>query len=286
MSKQHRLLSVLAAAAGGLAAAAFLPVALAYADDCSLGDCTLVSGGNPYDVVYNGIRPDFSNWKDIQPTNVEVTQGDTSFVSGTYDVQEEDYESARMDHAEYHFGTFTPSADNPTGIDSDNLAGATVNDVWRGPFGTNAAGDPTYHSNTLQVLYADGAHTMIKTVPGEYTKFLVGDGHASGEWILYAGQTTPKEIWDSLPSSQFPAEYIDTLQQNIMPPDDWFPFPNSDLGNVTDLGNVADLVSALDFGSATDLASTTADLASVTPELASLAPDLASLAPDLTSLIP
>ena len=157
MSKQRCLLPVLAAAAGGLAAAAFLPVALAHADDCSLFDCTLVSGGNPYHVVYNGIRPDFSNWKDIQPTNVEVTQGDTSFVSGTYDVQEEDYESAKLDHAEYHFGTFTPSADNPTGIDSDNLSGATVNDVWRGPFGTDEAGDPTFHSNTLQVFYADGA---------------------------------------------------------------------------------------------------------------------------------
>ncbi len=280
MSKQRCLLPVLAAAAGGLAAAAFLPVALAHADDCSLFDCTLVSGGNPYDVVYNGIRPDFSNWKDIQPTNVEVTQGDTSFVSGTYDVQEEDYESAKLDHAEYHFGTFTPSADNPTGIDSDNLSGATVNDVWRGPFGTDEAGDPTFHSNTLQVFYADGAHTMIKTVPGDYTKFLVGDGHATGEWILYAGQTTPKEIWDSLPSSQFPAEYIDTLQQNILPPDDWFPFPNSDLGNV------ADLASTLDFGSAADLASPTADLASVAPDLASVAPDLASVAPDLASLIP
>ena len=86
------------------------------------------------------------------------------------------------------------------------------------------------------------------------------------------GTDNSKEIWDSLPSSQFPAEYIDTLQQNILPPDDWFPFPNSDLGNV------ADLASTLDFGSAADLASPTADLASVAPDLASVAPDLASLA--------
>lgn len=266
MSKQRRLLPVLAAAAGGLAAAAFLPVALAHADDCSLFECTLVSGGNPTDVLYQGIRPRFSNWTDTQPTNVEVTQGDTSFVSGSYDVKEEDYESSRIDHAEYHFGDFTPSADNTTGIDSDNLAGAKVNDVWRGPFGTNPQGDPTFHSNTLQVFYADHAHTEIQTVPGDYTKFLVGDGHATGEWILYAGQTTPTEVWDSLPSSQFPSEYIDTLLQNVLPPDSWFPFPNSDLGNI------ADLASTLDFGSAADLASPTADLAGLAPDLASLIP--------------
>ena len=54
MSKQRRLLPVLAAAAGGLAAAAFLPVALAHADDCSLFECTLVSGGNPTDVCIKG----------------------------------------------------------------------------------------------------------------------------------------------------------------------------------------------------------------------------------------
>lgn len=276
MSKQRRLLPVLAGAAGGLAAAAFLPMALAQADDCDLGECTLVSGGDPTDVVYKGFRPILSNWRDVQPTNVEVTQNDgTSFVSGSYQVKEEDFESKHIDHAEYHFGNFTPSADNPTGVDSDNLAGATVNDVWRGPFGTDANGDPTYHSNTLSVFYADGAHTQITTVPGDYTKFLIGDGHATGEWILYAGQTTPKEIWDSLPSSQFPSEYIDTLLQNVMPPDEWFPFPNSDLGNI------ADVASAL-----AGLGSTASDVASLTPDVANAAADVASLTPDLASLIP
>jgi hypothetical protein len=274
MSEQHRLLSVVAAAAGGLAAAAFLPVALANADDCSLFDCTLVSGGDPTNVVYQGVRPRFADWKDDQPTNVEVTQSDgNSFVSGSYDVSEQDYESKARDQAIYKFGEFTPSQSNTTGIDSDDLAGTKVYDYWSGPFGTNAEGDPTYRMNNLNIFYGDGDRTEIHTVTGDYTTFLIGEGHSTGEWILYAGQTTPQELWDSLPSSQFPTEYIDTLSQNVLPPDDWFPLGNGDLGPI------ADLVSALDLGSA---ASSAADLGSVA---ASSAADLGSLI-DVGSFLP
>ena len=114
MSTQRRLLPVLAALAGGLAAAAFLPVALAHADDCDQGECTLISGGHPTNVLYQGIRPLFADWKDDQPVNVEVTQPDgTSYISGSYIVSEEDYESRFADHAIYNS---VPSLQTPRRI--------------------------------------------------------------------------------------------------------------------------------------------------------------------------
>ncbi|MGA9492660.1 MAG: hypothetical protein WBV80_20745 [Mycobacterium sp.] len=252
---QRRLLSAVAAAAGGLAAAAFFPSAFAHADGCNLGECTLVSGGHPTDVNYSGFRPFFADWKDTQPVNVDVTQGGVTTIAGSYDVNEQDYENQLLDQAIYKFGNFTPSADNITGINSDNLAGTTVYDFWTGPFGTNAAGDPTYHFNNLNVFYGNGAHTEITTVSGQYTNFLIGDGHATGDWILEAGQTTPRLIWDSLPSSEFPSTYIADLLPNVLPPDEWFPFGNADLGASGAASIVAELGNLLDPGAAADAAS-------------------------------
>ena len=177
---------------------------------------------------YSGFSS-FADWKDTQPVNVDVTQGGATTISGSYDVKEEDYESKIWDHAIYKFGDFTPSAGNTTGIDSDNLAGTRVNDFWTGPFGTDANGDPTFHTNILNVFYGDGAHAQITTVSGEYTNYLIGNGHASADWILEAGQTTPRVLWDSLPTSEFPSTYITDLLQNVLP-DDWFPLGNADLG--------------------------------------------------------
>ena len=276
MLKQRRLLPVLAAATGGLAAAAFLPMAVAHADDCNLGDCTLVSGGHPTNVLYQGIRPLFADWKDDQPVNVEVTKADgTSFVSGSYLVSEQDYESHFADHVIYNYSDFTPSANNPTGIDSLGLAGAKVNEFWRGPFGIDSAGDPTYSQDKLNVFFADGAHAKVITVPGDHTLYFYNDGHEGGAWLLDAGQTTPHMLWNSLPHSEFPSTYFADLLHNVMPPDAWFPLGNGDLGNVADLSH----------GFA-DLASLTPDLASVTPDLASATADLASVTPDLASLMP
>lgn len=252
---QRRLLSAVAAAAGGLAAAASFPIAFAHADDCKLGECTLVSGGHPTDVHYSGFRPLFADWKDTQPVNVDVTQNGVTTIAGSYQVKEEDYESKIWDHAVYKFGDFTPSADNTTGIDSDNLSGTTVNDFWTGPFGTDANGDPTFHMNMLNIFYGNGAHTEITTVSGQYTNFLIGDGHATGDWILEAGQTTPRLIWDSLPSSEFPSTYIADLLQNVLPPDEWFPFGNADLGASGAASLVAELGTLLDPGAAADAAS-------------------------------
>jgi hypothetical protein len=276
MSKQDRLLRILASAAGGLAATAFLPMAFAQADDCALGECTLVSGGQPTNVEYSGFRPFIAVWNDDQPVNVEVTQaGGTSYVSGSYIVSEQDYESRLNDHAIYNYSAFTPNtANNPTGIDSEGLAGAKVNDWWHGPFGTDAGGDTTFSINKLNVYYADGAHAKVITVPGDHTEYFYNDGHEGGAWILDAGQTTPHMLWDSLPSSEFPSTYFSDLLQNVMPPDDWFPLGNGDLGNVADLSHVA-----AELGSVADLASLTPDMASATADLASLTPDLASLIP-------
>jgi hypothetical protein len=255
MLVQRRLVAAVGAAVGGLAAAAFVSTAFAHADGCDLGECTLVSGGKPTDVLYQGFRPLFADWKDTQPVNIDVTQGGVTTISGSYDVKEEDYESKMWDHAIYKFGDFTPSASNTAGIDSDDLAGTKVNDFWTGPFGTNAAGDPTFHTNTLNIFYGDGAHTEVTTVSGQYTNFLIGDGHASGDWVLEAGQTTPRVLWDSLPTSEFPTSYFSDLLQNVLPPDDWFPLGNSDLG-VPEVANlVAEFGNILDPGAAADVAS-------------------------------
>ena len=156
-----------------------------------------------------------------------------------------------------------------------------MNDFWRGPFGTNSAGDTTFSEDKLNVFYADGAHAKVITLPGDRTDFFYNDGHEGGAWVLDAGQTTPHVLWDSLPSSEFPSTYFGDLLQNVMPPDDWFPLGNGDLGNVADLSHVA-----AELGSVADLAGLTPDIASATSDLASTTAVLGRLNPDLASLIP
>ena len=99
-------------------------------------------------------------------------------------------------------------------------------------------------------------------------------GMKGGPGSSDAGQTTPHMLWDSLPSSEFPSTYFGDLLQNVMPPDDWFPLGNGDLGNVADLSHVA-----AELGSVADLAGLTPDLAGLTPDMASATADLASLIP-------
>ncbi len=62
-------------------------------------------------------------------------------------------------------------------------------------------------------------------------------------------------LWDSLPSSEFPATYISELLQNVLPPDDWFPLGNGDLGATEVASIVSELGSLFDPGSAVDVAS-------------------------------
>ena len=221
MLRLRRLLPLLGAAAGGLLAAAVVPMAVAYADDCALGDCTLVSGGSPTDVVYQGFRPFLTDWQQNQPVNVEVPGSSfANDISGSYVVSEQDFQSPLMDNAIYKYGDFTSAATNPSGIDSDGLSGASVYDFTYGP-GANGA----YLLNNLNVLYSDGAHTEVTTVPGEFTNYLVASPAASGDWIELAGQSTPIMLWDSLNSSAFPATYIADLLQNVIPPDLWSAVP-------------------------------------------------------------
>ncbi|HME78793.1 MAG TPA: hypothetical protein VKI00_25020 [Mycobacterium sp.] len=222
MLEQRRLLLAVGAAAGGLVAAALLQTPLAHADPCNLGECTLVSGGSPTDVLYQGFRPYFEEWTDNQPTNVDVAG--SSFagdVSGSYDVSELDLSTQQLDDVTYHFGDFTPAADNPSGIDSDGLAGATVYDVVLGPGAKTVDGATTYDLQNLSVFLGDGDHVTITTDPGEFTNYLYSTPTDSGDWIEYAGSSTPTLIYDTLTNSQFPSEIFNIA--NYFPPDDWLP---------------------------------------------------------------
>src|SRR6201994_2748991 len=107
--KQSRLLSAIGAAAGGLAAAAVVPLALAHADDGGWGDLLLVSAGPhvPYTALgvdgYVGFQPFFTEWQQYQPTNVEI--GGTTV--GSYNVFESDYATPWTDESIYNFGAAT-----------------------------------------------------------------------------------------------------------------------------------------------------------------------------------
>jgi len=222
MLKQRRLLLALGATAGGLAATAFLHTPLANADPCSLGDCTLVSGGEPTDVQYYGFRPLFEQWADNQPTNVDVAG--SSFVngiSGSYDVTENDISTPDFDNVSYIFGDFTPAAGNASGIDSDGLAGASVYDMVFGPGGQTVDGATTYDLQNLNVFLADGDHLMVTTDPGQWTNYLFNTATESGDWIQYAGSSSPTLIYDTLTNPSFPTEVFNLA--DYFPPDDWFP---------------------------------------------------------------
>jgi len=128
--------------------------------------------------------------------------------------------SALMDNAIYHFGDFTAAADNPGGIDSGNLAGASVYDFTVGPGGKVVDGTTLYDLNDLNVFVATGDHIEIDTIPGEFTNLLETTATGSGDWIETWGSTTPKLVFDELTSSQFPSEVFNIA--NYLPPDDWF----------------------------------------------------------------
>jgi len=226
MLNQRRLLLAFGAAAGGLAAAAFVPMASAHADACDdLGGCTLGSGGAPTDVQYYGFRPAFEQWVDNQPANVDVA--DSSFandVAGSYDVSEDDISTPYIDDVTYNFGNFTPAADNPGGIDSDGLSGASVYDVVLDPGGNTVDGATTYGLQNLNVFLADGVHIEITTDPGDFTNYLYSTPTDSGDWIEYAGSSTPTLLYDTLTNPAFPTEIFNAASSLIGgTPDAWLP---------------------------------------------------------------
>jgi hypothetical protein len=218
MVNQRRLLWAVAA---GIAVAALTPTALAQADTCELAEC-LVSGGKPTDVVYTGFRPLFEDWKDTQPANVFVPGSSfTDGISGSYDVSEEDYSTSVMDNAIYHFGAFTPAADNAAGLDSGNLAGASLYDFTVGPGGKVVDGVTLYDFNDFSLQLANGNHIEIDTVPGVFTNFLETTATGSGDWYEPWGSTTPNLLFDGLNSPSFPEGVFNIA--DYLPPDDWFP---------------------------------------------------------------
>lgn len=220
--ERRRLMMALGAAVGGIGAAACLHAPLANADSCSLGECTLISGGKPTDVEYYGFRPLFEQWVDNQPTNVDVAGSSfTGGISGSYDVSENDISTPYLDEATYVFGNFTSAADNVSGIDSDGLAGATVYDMAFGPGGKVVDGVTTYDLQDLNVFLGNGDHVWIITDPGEWTNYLYSTPTDSGDWIQMAGSSTPTLIYDTLTNPAFPTEIFNVA--DYLPPDSWLP---------------------------------------------------------------
>lgn len=216
MSTQRHLLAVLGAAAGGLVAAAVIPMAVAYADDCAAGECTLVFGGSATDVTYSGFRPLFTYWTSDQPVNVEVTPPDgSSFASGSYDVSEQDYNSPIVDTSVYYYGDFTPSATNTTDIDSDGLSGASVYNFVFFPSTPVESPDPQGILDNLEVSYPGGGFTDVSTADGVQNIF---ESNLTGEadWIYLPGQANPVELFDGFPD---PAPLA---VPDVLPPDLWF----------------------------------------------------------------
>jgi hypothetical protein len=222
MANKDVLVLGLAVTVGGLAAAALLPMAVAAADDCALGDCSLVSGGAPTNEWYGGIRPFFADWKQNQLVDVDVTKDGVTSVAGTYNVAEQDYASPQLDLSEYQYGTFTP-AGTASGVDTDGLSGAQVYDLTLGP-GTVVDGQTLYQMNDLNVVYGNGDQTEILTIPGHYTDYMiVGPDGGSADWIQYWGSSTVQTMWDSIGTPTFPAALLHDLPANVLPPDVWFP---------------------------------------------------------------
>jgi hypothetical protein len=220
MGKMRHHLLALSVFCGGFAAAALVPMAVAHADDCSLGDCTLISGGDPTDAAYAGFRPWATEWTSNQPVNIDVTENGTSFVSGSYNVAEQDFASPLWDWDQYKYSNFLPAADNTTGIDSDGLSGATITDLAYGPGQGLTAAGPTYLDNFLDVQYANGMQTEVTTATNEITNVWAGNSTESGDWLLLPGDSTPILLWDSLPSPSMP-DVADLL--SLLPPDLWAP---------------------------------------------------------------
>ena len=115
------------------------------------------------------------------------------------------------DDALDQFGDFTPAADNSAGADSDGLAGATVYDYAIGPGAHTVDGQTMYDANILNVLFADGNHVEIDTVPGEFTNFRDCTSIGCGDWTETWGSTTPQLLYDSLTTAQFRSEVFDSL---------------------------------------------------------------------------
>jgi hypothetical protein len=223
--EQRRLLLAIGAAAGGLAAAAVVPIALAHADgEVSDDDLTLVSAGPhvPYTALgpdgYVGFQPLFTEWQQYQPTNVEI--GGTTV--GSYDVFESDYASPWTDESVYNFGAATSGGADPGG-----LAGATVTDSAFYP-SFNAAteqwppADVTAAFHDLNVTLGNGeVENLLTTASGTY--YSVDDpGVGSADWFAAPGSADPSLLFSGLADTSAALAAVQDLS-SLLPPDVWFP---------------------------------------------------------------
>jgi hypothetical protein len=222
---KQRLLLAIGAAAGGIAAAAVVPMAFAHADDglSDVGSLTLVSAGPdvPYTALgpdgYVGFQPFFTEWQQYQPTNVEVA----GTTVGSYDVFESDYASAWTDESVYNFGTAT------SGTDPGGLAGATVTDSAYYP-SFNAAtqqeppADVTAALHDIHAVFGNGeVDNLLTTASG--TWYSVDDpGVGSALWFEAAGSTDASLLWSGLADTSAALTAVESLS-SLLPPDVWFP---------------------------------------------------------------
>jgi hypothetical protein len=223
--EQRRFLSAIGAAAGGLAAAAIVPIALAHADDGAGDDgLTLVSGGPhvPYTTLgpdgYAGFQPFFTEWQQYQPTDVEI--GGTT--AGSYDVFETDYAMPWYDESTYDFGAATSGGTDPGG-----LAGATVTDTAILP-SFNAAteqsppADVTAALHDILVNYGNGeVDNLLSTATG--TWYSVDDPGVGGAlWFEAAGSSDASLIYSGLADTSAALAAVESLA-SLLPPDVWYP---------------------------------------------------------------
>ena len=225
MIEQRRFLSAIGAAAGGLAAAVVVPVALAHADGGASDDgLTLVSGGPhvPHTTLgpdgYVGFQPLFTEWQQNQPTDVEI--GGTTV--GSYDVFETDYATPWTDESIYSFGAATSGGADPGG-----LAGATVTDSAFYP-SFNAAteqwppADVTAALHDIHVVFGNGeVDNLLTTASGTYLS--VDDpGVGSALWFEAPGSTDASLMWSGLADTSAALAAVENLA-NLLPPDVWYP---------------------------------------------------------------
>jgi hypothetical protein len=223
--KQRRLLLAIGAAAGGLAAAAVVPIALAHADGgVSDDDLTLVSAGPhvPYTTLgpdgYVGFQPLFTEWQQYQPTSVEI--GGTTV--GSYDVFESDYATPLTDESLYDFGAATSGGTDPGG-----LAGATVTDFAYDPSFSAATeqappSDVTAALHDIHVVFGNGIEDNVLTTASG-TLYSVDDpGVGSADWFAAPGSTEPSLLVSGLADTAAALAAIENLS-SLLPPDVWYP---------------------------------------------------------------
>ena len=221
---QRRLLSVMGAALGGLAAAV-VPVASAHADDgfTDVGLSLVKDGPHvPYLPLgpdgYVGFQPLFTEWQQYQPILVDI--GGKSV--GGYDVFESDYATPWSDESVYTFGTATSGGADPGG-----LAGATVTDsAWLPSF--NAAteqfppADVTAAVHDINAVLGNGeVDNLLTSAFGTY--YSVDDpGVGSALWFEAPGSSDATLIWSGLADTAAALASVENLS-SLLPPDVWYP---------------------------------------------------------------